>query len=171
MSTWCSKIIWFLFTLPFRGHTGLCFSTLNRRVTTGARWNKIKISPNNLRANICHCSSSLCSWHHLRISVWNHLGMTETDSNQGSPSWRNNCISDREWVYLLLFFFRPSQSHLGITLEWICEYGNCKFCLLGEISHISYCTPSVHETSLATYTISLSLPLDISKCNKTNAFR
>lgn len=169
MSTWCPKIIWFLFTFPLRGHTGLCFSMLNRRVTTGARWNKIKISPNNLRANICHCSSSLCSWHNLRISVWNHLGMTETDSNQGSPSWRNNCISDREWVYLLLFFFRPSQSHLGITLEWICEYGNCKLCLLGEISYISYCAPSVHETSLATYTISEISPLDISKCNKTNA--
>lgn len=169
MSTWCPKIIWFLFTFPLRGHTGLCFSMLNRRVTTGARWNKIKISPNNLRANICHCSSSLCSWHHLRISVWNHLGMTETDSNQGSPSWRNNCISDREWVYLLLFFFRASQSHLGITLEWICEYGNCKLCLLGEISYISYCAPSVHETSLATYTISEISPLDISKSNKTNA--
>lgn len=152
MSTWCPKIIQFLFTFLLWGHTVLCFSVLNRRVTPGARWNKIKISPNNLRANICHCSSSLCSWHHLRISVWTHLGMTETNSNQGTPSWRNNCKSDREWVYLLLCFFRPSQSHLGITLGWICEYGHCELCLLREISYVSYCTQSVHETSLTTYT-------------------
>lgn len=152
MSTWCPKIIQFLFTFLLWGHIVLCFSVLNRRVTPGARWNKIKISPNNLRANICHCSSSHCSWHHLRISVWTHLGMTETDSNQGTPSWRNNCKSDREWVYLLLCFFRPSQSHLGITLGWIREYGHCELCLLREISYVSYCTQSVHETSLTTYT-------------------
>lgn len=152
MSTWCPKIIQFLFTFPLWGHIVLCFSMLNRRVTTGVRWNKIKISPNNLRANICHCSSSLCSWHHLRISVWTHLGMTETDSNQGSPSRRNNCKSDREWVYLLLCFFGPSQSHLGIRLGWIWEYDHCELCLLGEISYISYCTQSVHETFLAIHT-------------------
>lgn len=150
MSTWCS--IPFLFTFPLWGHIVLCFSMLNRRVASGARWNKIKIYSNNLKANICHCSSSLCSWHHLRISVWTHLGMTKTDSNQGSPSWRNNCKSDREWFYLPLYFSRPSQSHLGITLGWICEYGCCELCILREISYISYCMQSVHENSLATYT-------------------
>lgn len=155
MSTWCCKITQFLFTLPLWGHVVLCFSILNRRhrVTTGARRNKIKISPNNVRANICHCSSSLCSWHHLRSSVWTHLGMTETDSNQGSPFWRSNCKSDREWVYLLLCFFRPSQSHLGITPGWICEYGHCELYLLEGISYISYCTQSVNETSLGTHDI------------------
>lgn len=120
MSTWCPKITQFLFTLPLRGHIMLCPSMLNGRwrVTTGAKRNIIKISPNNLRTNICQCSGSLCSWHHLKSSLWTHLGITETESNQGRTSWRSNCKSDREWVYLLLCFFKPSWCHLGITPGW-----------------------------------------------------
>lgn len=152
MSTWCSQITQFLFTLPLWGHIMLYFCMLNRshRVTTNARRNKIKILPHNLRAKICHCSSSRCSCHLLRNSVWTHLGMAETDSNQGSPSWRSNCKSDREWVYLLLCFFRPSWSHVGIRVGWIREYGHCELKVWGEISCISYCTQSVNENSLGT---------------------
>lgn len=171
MSTWCPKIIQFLFTFPLWGYIVLCFSMLNRRVTTGVRWNKIKISPNNLRANICHCSSSLCSWHHLRISVWTHLGMTETDSNQGSPSRRNNCKSDREWVYLLLCFF---GLHKAIwELHWD-GYGNMTTVnsAYWEKSLTLLIAPNQYMklSWQYTHTISGILPLDISKSNKTNTF-
>lgn len=155
MSTWCPKITQFLFTLPLWGHIMLCPSMLNGRwrVTTGAKRNIIKISPNNLRTNICQCSGSLCSWHHLKSSLWTHLGITETESNQGRTSWRSNGKSDREWVYLLLCFFKPSWCYLGITPGWTCVYGYCKLYLLEEISYISYRTQSVNESSLGTHAI------------------